>query len=416
MRESRTHPFCVVADVEQPKGGIMNEFSKARAPSSTAGLSRANREAILGLLSSQGPLARPQLGELSGMAPATINRLVSSLMKQGLVVASGKREGTGGRPSVVVSLKDDAVLVATLSLEQDVIRKGFYDLGGNLLEREDVLLDSDLRVDERVANALRHAQELIELASRKGYRCVALGVSVPGVVDSDGLVDWAPALNWRSVPLGALLTQRVGIPVAIENDANTLVLAEYHRGASRGVDGMVAIALGGGIGAGIVLGGHLFRGARAAAGEIGYMLRGPASLKRFFPGFGDLEQRVGEEGITRRASELGINGTGDLVAAEVFLRAAQGSRPALELIEDVLDDLAFALANVCVVIDPAVVVLGGGIGAHAKQIIPGLLERLTGRIPHVPSLIGPTFGPEASLIGVGGLALTRAGSPLDLVG
>lgn len=401
----------------------MNEISRPYGPASTAQVSRVNREAILALLLNGGPLSRPRIGELTGLSPATVSRLVASLMAQGLVEKTGRDVGTGGRPSVLVALREDAAVVATLRVERHSVAKTLIDLGANVSEREDVQVAPDLDVERRIDEVVRQAKDLVEKSERLGRNCVGLGVSVPGVVDQQGRVDWAPGLGWGSVPLGRVLSQHIGIPTVIENDANALVLAEFERVEVQGAETIAAVNLtDDGIGAGIILAGRLFRGVRGAAGEIGYMLSGTDALQRRFPRFGDLEQRMSRQTLACRAAEVGVeraSGIGDPDSASLgatFALAHEGSAHAQHLLDSLLDNLTFAIANLCVVIDPEVVVLAGELGAHADAIVRAIQQRLAGRIPHVPRIIGSTCAADGPLLGVGRLAFEHAGPLLELVG
>ncbi|MFC7641289.1 ROK family protein [Streptosporangium lutulentum] len=155
---------------------------------------------------------------------------------------------------------------------------------------------------------------------------------------------------------------------------------------------------------------HHHRGAAprltCGGGEIGYMLLERSSLARFFPGFGDLESRVGSAGLTRQARERGIAAPADrpLTAADVFNLVRGGSVEAGALLEETLDYVALAVANLCTVLDPELVIVGGEMGGAADLITPGLRDRLVGRIPHVPRLAASALGDDAVIVGAAELA------------
>src|SRR6202042_3077384 len=176
--------------------------------------------------------------------------------------------------------------------------------------------------------------------------------------------------------------ERLELPVLVENDVNLLALVEHRRGAGVGCQNMVAVSIGTGVGAGLVLDGRLHRGWQGGAGELGYLLVEPASLEQAWPGFGDLESRIGRAGIGSRAAAIGVgDGTasiGDLLAAAANDELAQA------LVNAFTDELAFAIANISVVASPEVVVIGGQVGRAAAGILSGIRARLTGRIPAVP--------------------------------
>ncbi|GLW10044.1 sugar kinase [Microtetraspora sp. NBRC 13810] len=375
-------------------------------------VSRVNQTAILDVLRQYGPLSRQEIGARTGLSAATVNRLAGQLLRKGLVISDGHQPSTGGRPSILLRYSGRAHLVSVVHVGATRTEGALVDFDGAIVHRvrrpvvPDVLHAAD-RASIRLEEALSVATELGAAAGELGQPSQAVGVAVPGVVDgADGRVTWAPALDWREVPVGSLLHDRTGLPVVVENDANVLAVGEHRRGAGQGVEDLVAVVLGTGIGVGIVTGGRLHRGSRAAAGEIGYMLLDRSSLARLFPGFGDLESRVGSAGLTRQARERGIVAPADrpLTAADVFDLVRRGSVEARALLEETLDYVALAVASLCTVLDPELVIVGGEMGGAADLITPGLRDRLVGRIPHVPRMAASALGDDAAIVGAAELA------------
>jgi len=378
---------------------------------SATSMSQHNRDVILRILRAEGPLPRSELVDRTGASPATVNRLTTSLLERGLIVDVGTAPTGRGRPSMVVRFNERAAYVAAVDIGSQVTRGALVDLRGGVTGLVEEPVPEGAGPHQRLDQVRDVAVALVEAARARRRRVIAVGVGVPGVVNPDGVVDWAPVLGWRQVGLAKVLRGACGLPVVAENDANALAIAEHRYGDARGTSAMVAINLGNGIGAGIIAGGSLYRGHTAAAGEIGYMLLGTDSLRQTYAGFGDIETRVGAEGIARRSAEVGLadDVAGPLTAATVFELARQGHRTALALVDEISDELAIALANVAAVLDPGVVVLGGGIGGSADLLVPRLEERLQGRIPHVPRLMGPSqrYG---VLVGAAELAIDEVGS------
>ena len=378
---------------------------------SATSMSRHNRDLILRVLRTDGPLPRSELVERIGASPATINRLTTMLLERGLITSVGTAATGRGRPSMVVRFNEQAAHVAAIDIGSQVTRAALVDLSGGVTSLVEHPVPDGAGPRQRLDHVRDVAVELVTSARARRRTVIALGVGVPGVVTADGVVDWAPVLGWRQVGLARVLGAACGLPVLAENDANALAIAEHRHGAARGTAAMVALNLGNGIGAGVIAGGTLYRGHTAAAGEIGYMLLGTGSLRQTYAGFGDIESRVGAEGIARRSRELGLADevAGPLTAASVFEMARRGQPVAAALVDEICDELALALANVAAVLDPGVVVLGGGIGGSADLLIPRLEERLSGRIPHVPRLLGPSH-PHGVLVGAAELALEAVGS------
>jgi glucokinase len=251
--------------------------------------------------------------------------------------------------------------------------------------------------------------------SRDSLRAVAAGA--PGVTDvDDGIVIATSYLmGWRDVPFRALLEAKLGIPAAVENDVNTAALAESKIGAGQGVRDFVFLAVGTGIGAGVVLNGRLFHGMGWSAGEIGYMLVPGTTTEPVETGEpGALERIVGGEGIKAQWqsqwSERLTKLPKDLVATQIFDHALAGDALAQKVLHQSAQTLAFAIYNIAVVFNCPLFVLGGSVGLHPAfwELTQKILAARDRRVQ--PELVRSTLGPDAQLNGAIYLALETASS------
>ena len=240
-----------------------------------------------------------------------------------------------------------------------------------------------------------------------------VGVGVPGVVDSEtGDVEVCPALDWEHFPLQERLNQHFnvqgpdgkGIPVLVENDVNLAALGEVWFGLDKEVNTLVLIAMGTGVGAGVVINGMVYPGSHALAGEIGYLLPDRASLDKTYPGFGALEQRISGSGIAARAREL-LSASqreldGEAITAEsVFAAARAGEDWARSVVAETVDGLAQAVAAVQLALDPEIILLSGGVTRGADLLVTPVLQRLEGRIPRLPCFQVSRLGYQAGVLG-----------------
>jgi predicted NBD/HSP70 family sugar kinase len=256
--------------------------------------------------------------------------------------------------------------------------------------------------------------ELLAEAEERGLDCVRVGVSVPGVVsEPDGTVGAVLELGWPEMPLRAALEQHTALPITIENDANALVFGEYRRGAAAWSTSAVAVLPDKGMGAGIISRGELHRGRHSEAGEIGYLLMERSSLRRSYRDLGDLEDRVGSVAIARAAASRGlaIPDCKPATAREISRLAAAGDPIAAEMRDEILDMVSMAIAALAVILDPDVIVVGGGVGDDLNETIAEIERRLTGRILRVPTLAASALGDDGVLLGVAELALAEVGLP-----
>jgi predicted NBD/HSP70 family sugar kinase len=396
---------------------------RTRATATTSTLARVNQTAIIEALRESGALSRQQLGVKTGLSPATINRLTASLIEDGLVVAAGQEPSTGGRPSVLLRYAGSSRLVAAIQLRAETVTGILVDFDGKVVFRRSVPLgprtanqgadagagDAQRAPDQdrELRKVFRLFDDLISTADSMGTPCLAVGIAVPGVVQQpEGVVGTMPEFGWTGVPFGTLLRERTHLPVVVENDANALAFGELHTGAGRGLSSLVALFLENGLGAGIVANGELHRGARAEAGEIGYLLMERSSLERSYDARGDLEDRIGSLALTQRARERGmpIPATGSLTAEDVFELARDGNPDAKELADEILDMVAIAVAALVIVLDPELVVVGSSFVGSSDTVIPGIQERLRGRIIRVPRIEPATHREDAVLLGAAELA------------
>lgn len=205
---------------------------------------------------------------------------------------------------------------------------------------------------------------------------LAIAAGAPGVTDVDRGVVIATSylLGWSDVPLRDLLEAVIGVPAIVDNDVNMAAFGEARAGIAKGVNNFVFLALGTGVGSGIVINGQLFRGDTWTAGEVGYLLvpgTSIAPLELDQPGA--LESIVGGEGIREqwrmRCEAANFNHDADLNATQIFDLAVQGDALAKEVLELASRTLTYAVCNIAMILDCRLLVLGGSVGLH-----PGLVE------------------------------------------
>jgi glucokinase len=225
----------------------------------------------------------------------------------------------------------------------------------------------------------------------------AVGCAVPGQVDGDGLVIGAGNLDgWDRVPLRTLLEEEWLAPAFVDQDANAGALGEMWRGAAQTMRDFVFVALGTGIGAGIVLGGRIHRGAHHAAGELGDLAPAPSALGRGPRDHHNLASRIGSRALTRR----GRAATGADVPASEVVRGAAADLRLAGVARDVAGDLAVAVIAIAALLDPEAIVLGGGTSAAGPELLAAVRARVRDELWIEPVLVVAALGEEAQLYGV----------------
>ncbi|MFF0740382.1 ROK family protein [Streptomyces sp. NPDC004111] len=363
-----------------------------RRTATTRMVSQVNRTILLDTLRESGPMSRQRIIDETGLSPATVNRLLDALKAENLVTDGEREASRGGRPAQLVRFNAQAQSILALALGSGTLHGAVCDLAGNIRERHSLPLRGKAQDGEPATvleQVIAFATGLAQSAHALGAPPRAVAVGVPGVATGqDGFVEFAPALGWSSMPLGARLTEELGVPAVIENDVNLIALAAHRHAVEPGVQHLVALVADVGVGAGLVLGGRLHRGRLGAAGEVGYLLMERRSLDRTWPGFGDLESSVGLHGIRSRIAEHGgSDEPGHSALEHLFADARRGEPRASGLVRQLADDFALVVADIAVLLSPEVVVLGGRTFQLGGDLLtPAVESRLQGRIPLVPRL------------------------------
>ncbi|MFF1683851.1 MULTISPECIES: ROK family protein [unclassified Streptomyces] len=374
-------------------------------PGTPSVLRAMNDRAALDLLVAHGPLTRTRIGELTGLSKPTTSQLLSRLEAVGLVRATGSQTGRPGPNAVLYEIHPGAGHIVALSADPTGITAVVADIAGAERGRcriEAVAVADDVR--NRTAQLVAEAFDGALRTAGLGHDDVTTTViGTPGAIDTHtGQLRYAPHLpGWHSRTLLAELAEVLGTPVSIENDVNLAAIAEQYEGAAQDHDDFVLAYVDEGVGAAIVLGGVLLRGATGGAGEIGYMPLPGAPLAR-----------GGEKEI---AGEDAGGGFQSLVAAPAVRLLAGGVKDLGEALADpaVLDELARRLATglaaVVAVVDPELVVLSGQVAQAGGEALRVRVEReLTGLALPRPLLRISDLDDDPILTGALRSALTQA--------
>ncbi len=247
---------------------------------------------------------------------------------------------------------------------------------------------------------------LIARVERTPADLVAIGVAVPGLVDAAAgkVIEAGNLAGWLDFPLRECLQEHFSVAIGIEHDADAAVLGEQWRGAAQGERNFVFLALGTGIGAGIMINGQLYRGAHYAAGEVGNFVMGREFLGQERNGQGNLAQLIGGRTLRARAEEA----TGEELSAAEAITASNGDAELAEVAQDVIDYLAMTVIAISSLLDPPLIVLGGGTAEAGYDLVTPVRERIARELVRQPRIIPARLGSEAQLYGAVFTATTCA--------
>ncbi len=357
-----------------------------------------NRSAVLDVIREHSPIGRSQIAKRLGLSLPTVMRAIDDLIHADLVRPRGRAESSGGRPGELLEFNAPAYAVVGVDLGGTKLFGTVADLAGNI-QNELYLPWGNGAQQDSLDRLCEVIAKLLEAPRPAGQKIRGIGIGAPGItLKEEGIVTWAPSLGWRDLPLKQILTERLEFPIFVENDVNLATLGEWGFGAGRGVQNMVCIAIGTGIGAGLIIDGMLYRGSQQAAGEVGYLLPGMEFLGRHYDDFGALESLASGTGVARRARQY-LQGAREVAAEDVFAAARQGESWARQVVSETVDYLSLAVSNIAVLLNPEVIVFAGGVSQSGDLFVQPIQKRLEGTVPFMPRLVVSSLGPRAAVMG-----------------
>lgn len=346
-----------------------------------------NEQLLLEQMRGSGPVSRSELASVSGLSKPTVALTLANLERDALVSHAGRRSGSRGRSALLYEIRRDAGFVLALDVGRRFVRGAVTDLGGVVRARESRPARSSSGL-ARVRELGALAGELLREAGVNGNGpLLQTVVGSPGVVQADGrALQLAPNLpGWERPAVLRDLRRLLGAETAIENDVDAAAVAERDHGHGRDVSTFAFVSVGTGIGMGLILDGKLHRGAHGAAGEIAFL---PLAD-------GAMESAVSSAAVVRAARQ---KGTRLRSARSVFAAAAAGDVRARQVVLQEAATVARALAAIVAVVDPELIVLGGGIG-RAPGFADDVARELARLSPVVPDVKASALGEDAVVDG-----------------
>ena len=392
------------------------------APSRPSHLRQANARGLLHLLRKNNPCSKADLVRLSGLSAPTVSSSISHLEDLGLVESVGEGESSGGRPPGMLRFNAQHGYVVAADIGGTRLRMMLADLNGDVVTQWSTVLLKAQKTPAGVCALIE--QGIGSMCQQSGVakaRLLHITAGAPGITNVDtGVVVSAPNLRaWNDVPLRDLLHRETNLAAVIENDTNLAAVGEHRRGAAINVENFVFIAMGTGVGAGIFLHGQLHHGAQWCAGEVGYFgvsgqerrpmqVRHTGQLERVLGG-GGIEARW-RAALERRPSPANAK-LMRLRADQVFDLARDGDPVAREVLTYAAGLLADAVADISLLLNPELVVFGGGLGSH-PELCAAAQRRMARHEFAQPELRSSALGTRAQLFGAVSLSIAAATASL----
>lgn len=383
----------------------------AKADSTRLSTRSRNRLQVLDALRSSGTASRADLARKTGLSRSTVSGLINELIADGLVVDRDETQSAGaqgGRPGALLSLDRSAGTALAIDFGHSHLRVAVADLSSEILAERELPFDVDGSAGGALDAAAELTHEVLREAGLSPREVIGAAMGLPGPIDrASGAVGSSVILpDWVGVQPAEEFAARMGAPIGVivDNDANLATLGEARFGAGIGADDLVYVKVASGIGAGIMLGGRLHRGAAGSAGELGHVLHDPDGEVCRCGNRGCLETVAAAGPLVRL---LGRRHGPDFTTAKLVALAAAGDVGTRRVLVDAGRAIGRSLADLANVLGPERIIIGGDLGGAGSPILDGIRESMARfALPAVLGsieLVGANLGGRAELLG--GLSL-----------
>jgi predicted NBD/HSP70 family sugar kinase len=363
-----------------------------------------NRQIVLNYVREREPISRAEIARETDLQRSTISAIVEDLKSEGLVEEVGEGESTGGRRPTLLKLRAAGPIALGVSITPTCTTIATSDLAGRVIDQEEFLTDADKTLNQ-VISVLR------DFTTRYKGSIEGVGVSLPGLVDpSTGTALYIPYFLWRDLPISELISDAVGLPVVIDNDANAVALAELWFGRPEVNDArdFILVLVAEGVGTGIIFDGQVYRGQRGAAGEFGHMVIGRGAPVPCSCGSDDCWEAFSSEraAIARYVKLSGASN--NVTFIEVVDRALGGEGHAKAALVETARQLGVGISNLIIGFSPEAVVVGGEIARAWNLIESALTQTIANSVRRgLPSarILPSTLGEKPTLRGAVSLVL-----------
>ena len=377
----------------------------SRRSGSLASLREGNRRLVVEALRERGVASRAELARATELSRSTISTIVGDLIAAGLAVErDGQPDGEAhaGRPGVMVGLDPSAGLALGIDFGHRHLRVAVSDLSHTVLAERWRELDVDHSASEGLEEASKFVEEVLAEAEVDRRRVVGAVMGLPAPINRlTGTVQDSSILpGWVGIDAVAEASTRLNLPVAVENDANLGALAELTWGAAKGRQEVAYLKVASGVGGGLITGGRLAHGVGGTAGEIGHTVVAENGPVCRCGNFGCLETLASTRAV---ANLLSLSRREQVSTRRMLELAGAGDAAACRLIGDAGRAIGVAVANLCNIVNPECVVVGGDMALAGDVLLDPVREVV--RRNAIPSaaadteIVAGVLGERAELLG-----------------
>lgn len=317
-----------------------------------------NKSIVLDIIKNQGSLSRADIAQKSGLNKGTVSSLVDELIKSDLIYEWGPGKSSGGRRPVMLEFNETAGYSIGIDLGVNYILGILTDLNGHIIVERNIKLQNQTFdfVAQQVVDVINF---LMNEAPDSTLGIIGIGIGVPGMIDNEGSVLFAPNLIWEGANLKEKITEHFNIPIIIENDANAGSYGEMLYGTADDISNLIYVGVGGGIGTGVIIDNELFRGTAGVGGEMGHIsIKDNGKFCRC-GNQGCWELYASETALLEQAKHLPDFKNNREIDLDMLAEAAkEGNNEVLHLFEEIGKYLGIGLTNIVNIFNPELIIIG----------------------------------------------------------
>lgn len=334
-----------------------------------------NKSIVFKAIKNKGPVSRAQISKETGLNKATVSTMVSELLEASFIHEIGEGQSSGGRKPVMLYFNHHAGYSIGIDLGVNYILGILTDLGGNRIEKTVIKLQTT-ELNDVIDQMNSVIESLIKKAPKSPYGVVGIGIGVPGQIDQDDNILFAPNLKWSNVNFKKIIEDKFRIATKIENEANAGAHGEKLHGAGKNITNQIYISIGIGIGTGIIINNQLYKGSSGISGEMGHFTIDANGRKCSCGSRGCWELYASEGALLTAAKKAKIAKNNQSTDLDFILKEAKEGTPAvLQLLNTLGENIGIGIVNIINTFNPGVVIIGNRM-AQFKNWIVNPIERM----------------------------------------
>jgi glucokinase len=380
---------------------------------------KINISIIFNYIRENEPISRIRIANNLKISPSAVSRVIGKLIEDGYVVEADKLKTKGGKRPTLIKIKQDKGFVIGMDLGKEKFKLALTGFNGEIIEKyRGFKISNDKNIAEKIINEIKKILSKYHQDKKlKQDNLKAICVGIPAAIDIDnGKIISAPLYGeWKDLNLKEILGSEFNIPIYVENDVNLSALGEKHYGEGKNFRDFIFVEISNGIGAGIIIDKHLFRGSLGSAGEVGFTIINADNLGFKVKNKGFLEKFASVESIKKKAIREIRKGRktiitkmvkNDIEKIEPYMvceAAISGDELANGIITETVNFLSIGIINLILIQNPQIIVLGGDIcnlPEVSRLFLEPIIEKIRSSIPfEIPEIKLSLLGEDAGVVG-----------------